>query len=363
MGSPMSAFSVESGLSEPLRISCTHRSTGAALTRDIPEPFAFLGRHPINTVQLDDPSVSKKHAYLQVLDDCAFVVDLGSRTGLRIGGRPIAQGWLAPGQTLEIGEIDVRISGTQGNSDRSSPTALSDGAALSRLALSSGSDSEGLVYCPLRSALTLIGQHPQCNFRLIDGRLRPFHAAVVQTATEAWLVDLLGSGATRLNDRPLRWSRLRVGDRIDLNGVALEVHLNRADVARSDPAGVLEPVVHRMGRYSSAIEDFQPLAEQVGDLRQATLMMAGLFAEMKREQTQMMQRQIELMEVMTEAFRDARRPEAQRLAAAPPVVADPAPPSIPLQTPRLPNPGDEEAFTKAHEWFLSRLQGLGKPAS
>ncbi len=355
MGSSMSGFSVASGLGEPLRISCTHRTTGAAVTRDIPEPFAFFGRHPLNAVQLDDPSVSKKHVYLQMLDGCAFVVDLGSRTGVRIGGHSIVQSWLSPEQTIEIGPFDILISGPlKGVSDRRSPV-LSDGLTAPRLTLSSGGDSEGVIFCPLQCPLTLMGQDPHCNFRLIDRRLRPFHAAVVQTETDGWLVDLLGSGSTRLNGRPIRSSLLRVGDRIDLNGIPLEVHLNRLETARSDSSVALEPVANKMARYAPATEEFQPLADQVGDLRQATLMMAGLFAEMKREQTQMMQRQIELMQVMTEAFRDSRRPEIQP-PASPPEVAD-----IPLQTPRIAKPGDEEAFAQAHEWFLTRLRGLDKP--
>ena len=364
MVSPMSGFAVASGLLEPLRVSFSHRVTGASSTRVIPEPFAFFGRHTLNTVQLDDPGVSKKHAYLQVIDGCPLIVDLGSRSGMRLGGASVGQAWWDPGQTLQIGDFDIRISGPLLQpGDRPQPTAVRDGDGACQIALVSGTDTEGLIHCPLRCAITLIGRDPTCNFRLIDERLRQFHAGVVQTPSDAWLVDLLGSGSTRVNGRAVRSSILQVGDIIGLNGVNLEVQLIRSESSRSGSNGVLQPVTTRMGRYSPADEG-QPLVEQVGDLRQATLLMASLFTEMKREQTQMIQRQNALMEILVDVFRDGRTPALPPTdKPTPSPDASPAPKETPLQTPRMAKPGDEEALAKAHEWFLHRLHSLNKSGS
>ena len=360
----MSAFAVGTGLVEPLHVSYTHRITGASTNCEIPEPFAFFGRHSLNSVQLDDPSVSKKHAYLQVIDGCPFLVDLSSRTGMRLAGTSVGQAWWDPEQTLQIGDFDIQISGPlQRPGDRPQPTAFWDGAGTCQIALVSSNVTEGLIHCPLRSALTLIGRDPACNFRLIDERVRQFHAAVVQTPSEAWLVDLLGSGATHINGRAVRSSILQVGDVVGLNGVDLEVQLIRPESSRSGSNGVLQPVSNRLGHYAPG-EDIQPLGEQVGDLRQATLLMASLFTEMKREQTQMMQRQNVLMEILVEVFRDGRLPNTPpSVAISPAAESSPTPKGTPIQSPRMTKPGDEEALAKAHEWFLHRLQLAKKTSS
>lgn len=364
MDTSMSTFSVASGVTDPIRISCLNRTTGARITQEIQEPFAFLGRHPTNSVQLEDPSVSKKHAYLQVFKGCPFVIDLGSRTGVKIAGKNVSQGWVQSDCTLELGVFDIRITGSiDAPSDLTFPSHLSDGTPPGTLALSWGRDPNNRTLCPIGCALTLIGRDPGCNLRLVSGRVRAFHAAIIQTASDAWLVDLRGSGETRINDRPVRTSFLRVGDRISLNGVILDVILNRSQALWSDKADALETIPEKSGVYVTASQGVQPLAEQVGDLRQATMLMAGLFAEMKREQTSLMQRQIELMEVMTLAFREFRPVATQPHVASLPVAekSHAAPPHTPLQTPRVAKPSDEETLATAHEWFLSRLQNLGKP--
>jgi len=210
---PMSEFAKASGLTEPLRALFRHRTTGNSFSRDISDSFAFIGRHPQNTVQLDCPSVSKKHAYIQILEGSAFVVDLGSRSGIRVDGGFITEAWLETGHTLEIGDYDIRLGGSLHQAtNRPSPMRPSVAAANCGFALTSATDVGGLIHCPLRCAITMIGRDPSCNFRLVDDRMRLFHAAVVQTSTDAWLVDLLGSGATRVNDRPIRSSILQAGD-------------------------------------------------------------------------------------------------------------------------------------------------------
>ena len=356
----MSGFSVAAGLSEPLRITYSHRTTGITGSGKLAEPFVFFGRHLQNAVRLNDPSVSKRHAYVQILDGCPFAVDLGSRTGIRIAGHQTAQGWVDLGQTLEVGDYDIQFTGPLNSAvDRQSPTDLAPEASHLQVAFLPGAVPQGLLYCPLRSAITLIGRDPHCNLRLLDKRIGLFHVSIVQTPTDTWLIDLPGSGGTRLNGRSARCSLIRVGDRVSLNGVSLEVQLNRHVPAEPEMNGALEPVSDKMGQFSPATEAMQPLVEQVGDLRQATLLMASLFAEMKREQTHLMQRQCDLMEVMTQAFRDSRPPAPLPLAA-PPVDAAPSPMSVPLQSPRMTKPGEEDALAQAHEWFLSRLQKMGK---
>lgn len=357
----MNGFSVASGMSEPLRIVYTHRTTGTSGAVVISEPYAFLGRHPQNTIQLDDPSVSKKHAYLQVIEGCLFVVDLGGRTGIRIDGKAMTMGWVESDAELQLGEFDINFGHHKRVGDRSSPTSHSLESSTLELTSLSDLDEKDPPGYPLRAALTLIGRDAMCNLRLPDERIRPFHASIVQTDSDAWLIDLLGSGGTRLNDRLARCAMLQVGDRLNLNGLQLDVQLARSSSIHGR-IGALEPVSNTMAQFTPAGEITQPLVDQVGDLRQATLLMASLFAEMKREQTQLMQRQIVLMEVMTQAFRDSRPGlPAPQISPATPKESTPA--VVPLQQPRATNSDEQAALAQAHEWFMSRLGKLGGATS
>lgn len=365
----MNDFSTACGLSEPLRLVYTHRATGATNAATLSEPYALLGRHPQNSIRLDDPSVSKKHAYLQVIDGCPFVVDLGARTGVRIGGEPLAMGWVEAGDTLQIGEFDIALGHTKRVGNRPSPMAASPNMSPLELACWPGEDHSHTPShpIPIRSALSLIGRDLFCNLHLRDERVRPFHAALVEAAGDIWLIDLPGSGGTRLNGRLARCAMLQVGDRIGLNGLQLDVRLSRSAIPFAAADTAMAPVPETMGRFTAAGEIAQSLPDQIGDLRRATVLMASLFGEMKREQTQLMQRQIELMEVMTQAFRDSRSGgTVSQVSPLPPpngLPHTPAPAGVPLQMPRAAKPDDEAALARAHEWFLSRLGALGKPPS
>jgi len=364
---PMSAFATASGMPASFRITCARRGLRPRKSKTVVEPYVFIGRHPQNTLQLADPSVSNRHAYLQVIEGCPFVVDLASRTRIRIAGQMVSEGWVERGQTLEIGEFDLRISGlAKSAADRPSPTCLSTGPSAFQVAYSYGTEAPNSVPYTLRNRITLIGRDVHCHLRLHDERLSGFHVSIVQAGADAWLIDIPGSSGTRLNGRLVRSAVLQVGDRIHLNGVPLEVQLNRFDSPRPESLVPLEPVSHKLGRFESNADEISPHgADSTGDLRQATLMMVGLFSEMKREQAQMMQRQIELMELMAQAFRESR-PGAPLPAAGLSFGKSPSAPSgeaSPLQTPRPTTAEDETLLAEAHAWFLSKLDKLGTPSA
>jgi hypothetical protein len=75
------------------------------------EPEMTLGRAPSCAVQLDDPTVSSRHASLTRQGDVIVLDDLGSRNGTLLNGRLLkAPTALSPGDRLGIGpnvEIEV----------------------------------------------------------------------------------------------------------------------------------------------------------------------------------------------------------------------------------------------------------------
>ena len=358
-----SGRSLASGLTEPFRIAFTHRTTGATGTIQVSETVAFLGRHSQNSLALNDPSVSRRHAYVQVVDRCVYVVDLKSRSGLRIAGVPAREGWVNPGQVLQVGVFDIEFAGPlQDAGNRPSPIAQPSESLRLRLAFSAGTEDQGRIVSPIQNPLTVIGKDSHCNLRLIDQRINSFHASIVKTDRDAWIINIPGSGGVRLNDRLVRSSVLQVGDRISLNGLSMEVQLNRAEVAATNGAVTKMPSdLGELLPFAMAVDESQPLAEQVSELRQATMMMATLFAEMKREQSQLMHRQMELMEMMTQAFRESRsnghaisQGTAGTIGPAPVAGALPKP-ITPLQVPHMSDPADAAKLAEAHEWFMAKL--------
>ena len=69
-----------------------------------------IGRDPANTVMLDDASVSRRHAEIDLRDGAAVLHDLGSRNGILVNGVPRKSASLHPGDRLRIGQIDLQFA-------------------------------------------------------------------------------------------------------------------------------------------------------------------------------------------------------------------------------------------------------------
>lgn len=69
-----------------------------------------IGRKADASLQLNDPSVSQRHAKLSAVDGMLQVQDMGSTNGIYLGGQKI-EGVrpLRSGDTLRIGTIDIRV--------------------------------------------------------------------------------------------------------------------------------------------------------------------------------------------------------------------------------------------------------------
>jgi hypothetical protein len=73
----------------------TLRAPGGAWVRVAPLPTE-LGRDPASGIPLRDPAVSRRHAVLRAEGDDLVIGDLGSRTGVRLGGVRLEQGAALP---------------------------------------------------------------------------------------------------------------------------------------------------------------------------------------------------------------------------------------------------------------------------
>lgn len=66
-----------------------------------------IGRSPENLIQLDDPSVSGRHAQIELAGDEYRLTDLGSTNGTHVNGAPITAVKLRAGDKLRFGKVEA----------------------------------------------------------------------------------------------------------------------------------------------------------------------------------------------------------------------------------------------------------------
>jgi pSer/pThr/pTyr-binding forkhead associated (FHA) protein len=70
---------------------------------------AVIGRMPGCDVQLDDPSVSRRHARISKASNGWLVEDLGSTNGVVVNGASVEREYLRGGEDLELGNVRLRF--------------------------------------------------------------------------------------------------------------------------------------------------------------------------------------------------------------------------------------------------------------
>ena len=78
-------------------------------THELVEEVVTVGRAPDNAIQLDDPSVSSRHAELRAVDRSYRLRDLGSTNGTRVNGNATTEIMLRQGDRIRFGGIQARF--------------------------------------------------------------------------------------------------------------------------------------------------------------------------------------------------------------------------------------------------------------
>jgi general secretion pathway protein E len=72
-----------------------------------------IGRHPANTIPIEDERASRRHCVIEADPEGGFLVrDLGSRNGTRLNGIGIDRSPVAPGDIIEVGQTEFLIEET-----------------------------------------------------------------------------------------------------------------------------------------------------------------------------------------------------------------------------------------------------------
>lgn len=78
-------------------------------THELTEERITIGRAPDNTLQIDDPSVSSRHAQLVLIDGRYQLKDLDSTNGTRVNSEAVTDAFLRVGDRLRFGKVEARF--------------------------------------------------------------------------------------------------------------------------------------------------------------------------------------------------------------------------------------------------------------
>jgi pSer/pThr/pTyr-binding forkhead associated (FHA) protein len=66
-----------------------------------------IGRAPDNSIQLDEPSVSGRHAELMVAGESCYLKDLDSTNGTLVNNQPVSSVQLRSGDKIRFGKVEA----------------------------------------------------------------------------------------------------------------------------------------------------------------------------------------------------------------------------------------------------------------
>lgn len=78
-------------------------------THELSEERITIGRGPDNMLQIDDPSVSSRHAQLLLIDERYQLKDLDSTNGTRVNSELVTDTFLRVGDRIRFGKVEARF--------------------------------------------------------------------------------------------------------------------------------------------------------------------------------------------------------------------------------------------------------------
>jgi ABC-type multidrug transport system ATPase subunit/pSer/pThr/pTyr-binding forkhead associated (FHA) protein/ABC-type multidrug transport system permease subunit len=167
---------------------------------DVAPDGLTIGRDPDNDLVLDAELVSRHHAAIRRRGDGFELVDLDSKNGTLVDGKPLhgAARALSGGETIGVGGQEIRVL-------VGPVTAAHDG----------GAQVEGRLVALDGERLT-IGRDPANALVLDDPNVSRFHAEVIARDGRVELRDLRSRNGTRIDGRTVRHAALETGAEVSI---------------------------------------------------------------------------------------------------------------------------------------------------
>src|SRR5438046_8689846 len=78
-------------------------------TYELVDDLITIGRSPDNTIVINNPSVSARHAHLQLAGETYRLKDLGSTNGTHVNGKPVTETLLSFHDRIRFGATEARF--------------------------------------------------------------------------------------------------------------------------------------------------------------------------------------------------------------------------------------------------------------
>jgi pSer/pThr/pTyr-binding forkhead associated (FHA) protein len=88
-------------------------SETGVVSHELTDDLVTVGRAPDNKIQIDDPSISERHAQLQRSGEIYRLKDLDSTNGTRVNDETITEIALAVGDRLRFGQVEAYFEADQ----------------------------------------------------------------------------------------------------------------------------------------------------------------------------------------------------------------------------------------------------------
>ena len=230
----MDLFLQACGATGPLQLRLEHPGSSGVECRSFDTPFVVIGRDPQSDLVLEHRDVCPRHAYLQLIGGRLYCVDLGSRSGISLGGQWRRAGWVEPQQAIRIGPYRIRLVIDDGGFF---DPETRDDVESSRLTLDLSHRGFKASKCLIAGGLSLVGSSTDCQVRLLDPAVSNVHCSLISTQHGLWVVDLFGKGGIQVNGVPVRQTVLQPCDELRVGRSSIRIR-RAVDVGGSRPTFV-----------------------------------------------------------------------------------------------------------------------------
>jgi hypothetical protein len=181
----------------------------------VEKPYARIGRHGSSEYILPNKYAPHRGLYLHATDAGIYYVRLASSPSKNDKG---AQGWLAPGQVLEVGPYKVSAQLTDPQVDINAPLPDFEGrsSAPPHPMMVVVHRGETIAHFALRRRLSVAGRDQHSSLRLADSQISTSHCILYREKGKLWAIDLLSSNGTFIGGQPIESALIEPGQSLSL---------------------------------------------------------------------------------------------------------------------------------------------------
>jgi hypothetical protein len=233
---------------EPIQVELTPKQGGSTIVVEYEKPFILVGRAAGADMGFENTGTALRQLYFQLIAGRLFAIQLSEEFPTSIGQHHWEAGWVSSEDRYDISEASLVIKNPVQKG--APPVQVIDPTASTPqgrvlYSLECGLGSSRIKRIPNSRQILLIGRSTPAKLRVKDRTLCPIHAALVNTGSSNWIVDLSFEGGVTINDEVVAFAELQPGDVFNCGRVPFRLlKPNEATPERNPIVQVRNPVSH-----------------------------------------------------------------------------------------------------------------------